>query len=205
MNRIIFIFLSIGISQYAVSQTQKEFSRWTLGIAVSPDSYRYAPSRESGLHYQTTLDRKLNEYLVLGAYVGIQNRSSSFRARYIQELTEFTEIEFEKQYIPVGFRFGFDLTTFFSNTLGWIKNQSKWEVLLLGYGGVTIQSLEITTPQVPGRPYDESEYPWEEDMNYIAGLNAVIRYFPIKNLGISTEIGTLPVGRYSFGVAYRLR
>lgn len=205
MNRIFFIFLSIGISQYAVSQTQKETSKWTIGVSVSPDAYRYAPSKNSSLYFQSSIDRHLTDYLILGAYLGVQNRSSSFRARYIQELTELTEIEFEKQYIPVGFRFGFDLTTFFSEQLGWIKNQAKWEVLLLGYGGVTIQSLEIKTPQVPGRPYDESEYPMEEDMNYVAGLNGVIRYFPIKNLGISTEIGRGPVGRYSFGVTYRLR
>jgi hypothetical protein len=78
-------------------------------------------------------------------------------------------------------------------------------MLLLAYGGVTIQSLEIATPKIPGRPYDESEYPWEEDMNYVAGVNAIIRYFPSKNLGVFTELGYGPVGRYSFGLAYRLR
>lgn len=198
-------FLFLLITQFSFGQIEGKSSDWTFGLSVSPDSYRYAKAEENSLYYQISIDRHLNDYLVLGAYLGVQNRSSSFRARYIQELPEFTEIEFEKQYIPVGLRLGFDLTTFFSNQLAWIKTESKWEVLLLGYAGVTIQSLEITTPKIPGRPYDESEYPMEEDMNYIAGVNAIIRYFPTKNLGISTEIGRGPVGRYSFGVAYRIR
>lgn len=204
MKSLILIFLTIGFSHYSIGQTQKEISKWTFGLSVSPDSYRYAPSAESSLHYQISLDRHLTEYLILGTYLGVQNRSSSFRARNIENPSESTEIEFEKQYIPVGIRFGFDLSSFFSNQLGWIKNKSKWEVLLMGYGGVTVQSGEIITPKIPGRIYDESEYPMEEDMNYVAGVNAIIRYFPIKNLGISTEIGRGPVGRYSFGMVYRI-
>ncbi|MFL0684702.1 MAG: hypothetical protein ACJLTB_16030 [Algoriphagus aquaeductus] len=205
MKKLPILLLFLGVPLISFGQIKNELSNWTFGLSISPDSYRYAEAEQNGLYYQFSFDRHMSDYLILGGYFGVQNRSSSFSARYIQELTEFTEIEFEKQYIPVGFRFGFDLTTFFSNNLGWIKNQSKWEVLLLGYGGVTIQSLEITTPKIPGRPYDESEYPMEEDMNYVAGVNAVIRYFPAKNLGFFTELGYGPVGRYSFGLAYRLR
>jgi len=205
MKKSLFIFLAICISQVSFGQTQTELSKWTFGLSVSPDSYRYVPSKESSLHYQISLDRHLNDYVILGAYLGIQNRNSSFWARDLENPSEFTEIEFERQYIPVGIRFGFDISSFFSNQLGWIKNESKWEVLLLGYGGVTIQSEEILTPNVPGRILDNSEYPREEDMNYIAGINAVIRYFPINNLGISTEIGNGPVGRYSFGMVYRIK
>lgn len=204
MKNLLFL-LFFGMPLVSFGQIDKELSNWTFGLSISPDAYRYAQAKENGLYYQFSFDRHMSEFLVLGGYFGIQNRSSSFRAKYIQEQTEFTEIEFEKRYIPVGFRFGFDLTTFFSNNLSWIKNQSKWEVLLLGYGGVTIQSLEITTPIIPGRPYDESEYPMEEDMNYVAGVNAIIRYFPSKNIGVFTELGYGPVGRYSFGLAYRLR
>lgn len=205
MKKFIPTLVAFFIIQISFGQINGELSRWTLGFSISPDSYRYAQAEQNGLYYQFSFDRHLSDYLILGGYFGVQNRSSSFRARYIQELTEFTEIEFEKRYIPVGFRFGFDLTTFFSEQLGWIKDESKWEILLLGYGGVTIQSLEITTPKIPGRPYDESEYPMEEDMNYVAGVNAVIRYFPAKNLGVFTELGYGPVGRYSFGLAYRLK
>jgi hypothetical protein len=205
MKKLFTLLFFIGVSHISFGQIEKELSKWTLGLSISPDAYRYAHAKENGLYYQFSFDRKMSEYLVLGGYFGIQNRRSSFRARYIQEQTEFTEIEFEKRYIPVGFRFGFDLTTLFSKDLGSTTNQSKWEVLLLGYAGLTIQSLEITTAKIPGRPYDESEYPWEEDMNYVAGINAVIRYFPTKNLGIFTELGYGPVGRYSFGLSYRLR
>jgi len=180
MKNLILIFLTIGFSHYSIGQTQKEISKWTFGLSVSPDSYRYAPSAESSLHYQISLDRHLTEYLILGAYLGVQSRSSSFIARNIENPSESTEIEFEKQYIPVGIRFGFDLSSFFSNQLGWIKNKSKWEVLLMGYGGVTIQSGEIITPKIPGRIYDESEYPMEEDMNYVAGVNAISDIFQSK-------------------------
>ncbi len=204
MKKLLIFILLIGFSQITFGQVQKELSKWTFGLSVSPDSYRYVPSKESSLHYQISLDRHLNDYVILGAYLGIQNRNSSFWARDI-ETSKFTEIEYKRQYIPVGIRFGFDFSSFFSNQLGWIKNESKWEVLLLGYGGVTIQSEEILTPIVPGSILDNSEYPREEDMNYVAGINAVIRYFPIKNLGISTEIGHGPVGRYSFGMVYRIR
>lgn len=205
MKKSLFIFLAICISQVSIGQTQTELSKWTFGFSISPDDYRYAKAEKSGLYYQFSFDRHMTDYLILGGYLGIQNRRSSYQARNIMVPSEYAEIDFEKQYVPLGIRFGFDLSSFFSSQLGWIKNESKWEILLLGYGGVTIQSTEIQTPRVPGKVYDDSEYPIEEDMNYVAGVNAVIRYFPTKNWGINTEVGYGPVGRYSLGMVYRIR
>ncbi|MBC6368942.1 hypothetical protein [Algoriphagus sp. AK58] len=205
MRKLLTLFLLLGVTLTSFGQIKNELSNWTIGLSISPDSYRYAQAKQNGLYYQFSFDRHLTEYLILGGYLGTQNRRSSYQARNIAAPSEFAEIDFEKQYVPLGIRFGFDLSSFFSSQLGWVKNESKWEILLLGYGGVTVQSLEIKTPRVPGKVYDDSEYPVEEDMNYVAGLNAVIRYFPAKNLGVFTELGYGPVGRYSFGLAYRLR
>ncbi|MBA4301899.1 hypothetical protein SAMN03080617_01944 [Algoriphagus alkaliphilus] len=205
MKKSILTFLTVLITQISFAQAERELSKWTFGLSFSPDSYRYAQAEENGLYYQISFDRQMTDYLILGGYLGIQNRRSSYQARNIAVPSEYAEIDFEKQYVPLGIRFGFDLSSYFSSQLGWIKNESKWEILLLGYGGVTIQSTEIQTPRVPGKVYDDSEYPIEEDMNYVAGVNAVVRYFPSKNLGVFTELGYGPVGRYSFGVACRLR
>lgn len=205
MKKLFLVFLSLFITQISFSQVEREFSKWTFGLSFSSDSYRYAQAEQSSPYSQISFDRHMTDYLILGGYLGIQNRESSYQARNLMLPNDFEVIEFEKQYVPLGIRFGFDLSSFFSEQLGWIKNGSKWEVLLLGYGGLTVQSLEITTPPVSGKILDESEYPIEEDMNYVAGVNAVIRYFPTKNLGLFTELGYGPVGRYSFGVAYQLR
>lgn len=204
MKKLLFL-LFFGIPLVSFGQIDKELSKWTIGLSISPDSYRYAQAEQNSLYYQFSFDRHMTKYLILGGYLGIQNRESSYQATNIMVPSDVREIDFEKQYVPIGIRFGFDLSSFFSEQLGWIKNESKWEILLLGYGGVTIQSTEIQTPKESGIFLDESDYPKEEDMNYVAGVNAVIRYFPAKNLGVFTELGYGPVGRYSFGLAYRLR
>jgi len=204
MKKLPTLLLFIGIPLMSFGQIERELSKWTFGLSISPDSYRYAQAEDNGLYYQLSLDRHLTEYLILGGYTGIQSRKSTYQAKNILVPSDIKEIDFEKQYVPLGIRFGFDLSSFFSGQLGWIKNESKWEILLLGYGGLTIQSTEIQTPKVEGTILDESDYPMEEDMNYIAGVNAVIRYYPTKNCGLFTELGYGPVGRYSLGVSYRL-
>lgn len=205
MKKSLFIFLAICISHVSIGQKQTELSKWTFGFSISPDDYRYAKAEKSGLYYQFAFDRHLTDHLILGAYLGIQDRYQSFTSEYPIPPYTVKEIEYERRYIPLGIRFGFDFTSYFSNQLNWIKNESKWEILLLGYGGLTIQSTDFLTSIDSGEAVEWSEYSMEEDMNYVAGVNAVIRYFPTKNWGINTEVGYGPVGRYSFGMVYRIR
>lgn len=204
MKRLLFLLL-FGVPGISFGQIEKELTKWTFGLSISPDSYRYAQAEENSLYYQLSLDRHLTKHVILGGYMGIQNRKSNYQATNIMVPSDVREIDFEKQYLPIGIRFGFDLSDFFSEQIVRAKDQSTWEILLLGYGGLTIQSTEIQTPNETGIILDESNYPMEEDMNYVAGVNAVIRYFPSNNLGIFTELGFGPVGRYSFGLAYRRR
>ncbi len=202
---ILGIFL-FGIANLVLAQeVESPNANWTFGFSISPDAFRYAEAEQNSLHYQLTFDHHLNDYLVLGAYLGIQNRQSSFTSEYPIPPYTIKEINYERQYVPMGIRFGFDLSTFFSRQLGWIKDESKWEILLLGYGGLTVMSENRLVPIDQGEAIEWSDYQFEEDMNYIAGVNAVIRYYPTKNWGLFTELGYGPVGRYSLGVAYRLR
>jgi len=204
MKKILFISLILGLCLPYESKAQSKASKWTLGLSFSPDSYRYLQAEQNSLYYQFAFDRHVGDYLILGGYLGVQNRKSSFTSEYPLPPYTVKEIEYERQYTPIGIRFGFDLSTFFSNQLQWIKDKSKWEVLLLGYGGLTIRSENILTPINSGEAIEWSDFEGDDDMQYIAGVNAVIRYFPTKNWGIFTEAGYGPVGRYSFGVAYRI-
>ncbi|WP_026967876.1 hypothetical protein [Algoriphagus terrigena] len=204
MKKLLTLLLFTGIPLFSFGQIEKEISKWTFGLSVSPDSYRYAQAEDNGLYYQPSFDHHLSDYLVLGGYLGIQNRKSGFTSEYPIPPYTTKEINYERQYIPLGVRIGFDLSSFFSNQLGWIKDEPKWEILLLGYGGLTVMSENILTPIDEGEAIEWSEYEAEEDMNYIAGVNAVIRYYPTKNCGLFTELGYGPVGRYSLGVSYRL-
>lgn len=205
MKKLPILLLFLGVPLISFGQIKNELSNWTFGLSISPDSYRYAEAEQNGLYYQFSFDRHLTDYLVLGGYLGIQTRKSSFTSEYPIPPYTTKEIDYERQYVPMGIRFGFDLSTFFSGQLGWIKNESKWEILLLGYGGLTVMSENRLTPIDQGEAIEWSDYQFEEDMNYVAGVNAVIRYFPSKNLGVFTELGYGPVGRYSFGLAYKLR
>jgi hypothetical protein len=205
MKKLILGIFLFGIANLCLAQESgPPRSKWIFGFSISPDADRYAQAEKNDLYYQLTSDRHLNEYLVLGAYVGIQTRQSSFTSMYPIPPYTVQEINYERQYIPMGVRFGFDLSTFFSRQLGWIKDESKWEVLLLGYGGLTVMSEDMLTPTHQRDPIEWSDYEMEEDMNYVAGVNTIIRYYPTKNLGLFTELGYGPVGRCSFGASYRI-
>lgn len=205
MKKLLILLCIIGLKNLCNAQELESTSpKWTLGFSVSPDAYRYPEGDESRLHYQLTMDRHFSKYLVAGTYVGHQYRKSSFTSEYPIDPFTVKKIEYERTYIPIGLRFGFDLSSYFSHQLGWIKNGSKWEILLIGYGGVTIRKENILTPIDEGEAVEWSDFEGDDDMQYIAGINGVIRYYPTKNWGLFTELGYGPVGRYSFGVSYRL-
>lgn len=206
MKKTLFSILLLSTLSLAKAQELNNTgSKWLFGVAWSNDSHRYAKGNTNGLVSQLSVDRRLRDYLILGSYLGYQRRNYSFTSEYPFDPYLIKSIEYRRKFIPIGLRFGFDLTSFFHNQLAWLNHQDRWEILLLGYGGLTVNSEKILTPIISGEPIEWSEYQFQEDMNYIAGINAVIKYFPQKNMGIFAELGYGPVGRYSFGVAYRIR
>lgn len=205
MKKLLILLFILGLENVCNAQeTDTSFLKWDVSVSISPDSYRYPETDESRLYYQLTMDRHVNRYLVAGTYVGYQYRKSSFTSEYPIDPFTVKEIEYERTYIPVGLRFGFDLSSYFSQQLGWIKNGSKWEILLIGYGGVTIRQENILTPIIEGEAVEWSDFEGDDDMQYIAGINAVVKYFPTRKFGIFGDAGLGPVGRYSFGVSYRI-
>jgi hypothetical protein len=183
---------------------KKHPSKWTIGTSITSDDFRYSKGEKSSLAIQISADRHMGDYLILGAYLGHQNRDYSFRSEYPLDPFTVKTIYYQRTFIPIGIRFGLNLTSFFSNQLNWVNKEEKWEILILGYGGLTVSSEKIKTPINSGEAIEWSDYQSQEDMNYIAGVNAIIRYFPTEKWGIQTEMGYGPVGRVSVGVSYRI-
>jgi hypothetical protein len=205
MKKWILIFVILGVARISLAQQiESTHSKWILSASISPDDFRYPQANYSRPYYQLAVDRQVGKYLLLGVYIGHQNRKSSFTSRYPIDPYTVKEIDYERVYTPVGIRLGFDLTSFFSNELLWIKDQDKWGIQLVGYAGLTSRSFTILTPIQVGEAVEWSNFEPDDDIQYIGGVTAVIRYFPRKNWGIFTELGYGPLGRYSFGASYRI-
>lgn len=205
MKKCFLFSLLFGVANLSFSQKiESTHSKWALSASISPDYSRYPQADFTRLYYQFTADRHIGEYLIVGAYLGHQYRKSNFISRYPIDPFTVKEIDYERVYTPMGIRFGFDLSSFFADQLTWIKDKSKWEVQLLGYGGLTSRSFTILTPIQTGEAVEWSSFEPDDDMQYIAGVQGLIRYYPTKNLGIFVEGGLGPVGRYSFGGTYRI-
>lgn len=205
MKKCIFFFVIFGIAKLGLAQQiQSANSKWVLSVSISPDDFRYPEADFTRLYYQLAADRHIGKYIIIGAYVGHQYRKSSFISRYPIEPYTVKEIDYERVYTPMGIRFGFDLSSFFANELHWIKDQAKWEIQVLGYAGLTSRSFTTLTPIQMGEAVEWSDFEPDDDMQYIGGATAVIRYFPLKNWGVYGEAGYGPMGRYSFGVSFRI-
>lgn len=205
MKKYFFLILILGIAKLSFAQQiESNHSKWILSASISPDDFRYTEADFTRLYYQLTADRHIGKHIIIGAYVGHQYRKSSFISRYPIEPYTVKEVDYERVYTPMGIRFGFDFSSFFANEHHWIKDQAKWEIQVLGYAGLTSRSFTILTPIQMGEAVEWSDFEPDDDMQYIGGATAVVRYFPWKNLGVYGEAGYGPMGRYSFGVSYRL-
>lgn len=165
MNRFFTLLLLLSISAICNGQQIESIApKWILSASFSPDDFRYPHADYTRMYYQLTADRHIGNYLILGAYIGHQYRNSSFTSRFPFDPYTVKEIEYERVYTPMGIRFGFDLSSFFARDLRWIKDQSKWEIQLLGYAGLTSRSFTILTPIQMGEAVEWSDFEPDDDI-----------------------------------------
>lgn len=177
--------------------------RWIIGLGTTVNSHSFKQG-DNDIYKEITIDYGFSQFFRAGIYIGHQKRNYLFPSVTNSGLKFYT---YNQNFIPIGLRGTFNLTTFVNENL--IKghlNPKRWEIYVTYFGGLILNNIQDNFDRNyqnwPER-IDYTFYQTDEDISYNMGILTGVTYYPVKKFGLFVEFGLGTMGNLNMGIKSR--
>ena len=198
--RMMFV-LFVMTSLYVQAQSDKDpiKRRLIVNAGTSLFYFRYQSEWSKGfLPVEASVDYGIHKYVSVGVGAGFQRRDFFFLdSRHYTPTRRFNYSLFYRSFT---LRTSLHLSGFFNDMLNIHINENKLDIYTVYMAGVTQNERKHYFQHSAAEPVDFSGYRSSEDIAYILGITTGIRYYPVKPIGIFTEVGAGSLSMVKFGI-----